>query len=128
MIEGDWSDVRDQTSYSPEKFTPQVYQQVMSGKPRMEGARAVVDYFEVPDPEPGRGLCGPQAADGGRADRGRRVRGLPGRPALRPRGQERRDSDGGRLVLEERRAVPAPDPPRRSPPSRASTTTSSARG
>ena len=51
MIEGDWSDVRDQTSYSPEKFTPQVYQQVMSGKPRMEGARAVVDYFEVPDPE-----------------------------------------------------------------------------
>ena len=51
MMDGDWSDVRDQTTYSPEKFTPQVYQQVMSGKPRMEGARAVVDYFEVPDRE-----------------------------------------------------------------------------
>ena len=51
MMEGDWSDVRDQSTYSPEKFTSQVYQQVMSGKPRMEGARAVVDYFEVPDPE-----------------------------------------------------------------------------
>jgi beta-phosphoglucomutase len=51
MMEGEWSDVRDQTTYSPEKFTSQVYQQVMSGKPRMEGARAVIDYFEVPDPE-----------------------------------------------------------------------------
>jgi beta-phosphoglucomutase len=51
MMEGEWSDIRDQTTYSPEKFTPQVYQQVMSGKPRMEGARAVIDYFEVPDPE-----------------------------------------------------------------------------
>src|ERR671914_1058445 len=51
MMESEWSDVRDQTTYSPEKFTPQVYQQVMSGKPRMEGARAVIDYFEVPDPE-----------------------------------------------------------------------------
>ena len=51
MMEGEWSDVRDQTTYSPEKFTPQVYQQVMSGKPRMEGARAVIEYFEVPDPE-----------------------------------------------------------------------------
>ena len=51
MMEGEWSDVRDDTTYSPEKFTPQVYQQVMSGKPRMEGARAVIDYFGVPDPE-----------------------------------------------------------------------------
>lgn len=51
MMEGDWSDIRERTGYSPEKFTAQVYQQVMSGKPRMEGARAVIDYFDVPDPE-----------------------------------------------------------------------------
>ena len=51
MMEGEWSDVRTKTTYSPERFTPQVYQQVMSGKPRMEGARAVIDYFQVPDPE-----------------------------------------------------------------------------
>ena len=32
-------------------FTPQVYQQSMSGKPRMSGARAALDYFQVPDAE-----------------------------------------------------------------------------
>jgi beta-phosphoglucomutase len=51
LMEGQWSDIRDQTSYSPDKFTSQVYQEVMSGKPRMEGARALIDYFGVPDPE-----------------------------------------------------------------------------
>jgi Haloacid dehalogenase-like hydrolase/Trehalose-phosphatase len=35
--------------------------------------------------EPRPGLRGPQAEDGGRAHRGRRVRGLSRRPALRPR-------------------------------------------
>jgi hypothetical protein len=25
-MENEWSDIRDQTSYSPEKFTPEVYQ------------------------------------------------------------------------------------------------------
>ncbi len=49
LMESDWSDIREQTTWSPERFTPQVYQQVMSGKPRMSGARAALDYFEVPD-------------------------------------------------------------------------------
>jgi beta-phosphoglucomutase-like phosphatase (HAD superfamily) len=49
LMEGDWSDVRDQSSWAPERFTPQVYQQVMSGKPRMSGALAALEYFEVPD-------------------------------------------------------------------------------
>jgi beta-phosphoglucomutase-like phosphatase (HAD superfamily) len=31
LMENEWSDIRDQTSYSPEKFTPEVYQRVMSG-------------------------------------------------------------------------------------------------
>ena len=31
-----WSDVQPHTSYSPERFTPQVYQQVMSGKRKKE--------------------------------------------------------------------------------------------
>jgi beta-phosphoglucomutase len=48
LMESDWQDIRDQTTWSPELFTPQVYQQVMSGKPRMSGARAALDYFEVP--------------------------------------------------------------------------------
>ncbi len=49
LMESDWKDIREQTTWSPERFTPQVYQQVMSGKPRMSGARAALDYFEVPD-------------------------------------------------------------------------------
>jgi len=51
LMENEWGDVRSQTSYAPEKFTPEVYQRVMSGKPRYAGARAVLEYFGVPDPE-----------------------------------------------------------------------------
>jgi beta-phosphoglucomutase len=49
LMETKWSDVQPQTSYSPERFTPQVYQQVMSGKPRFSGAQAALEYFDVPD-------------------------------------------------------------------------------
>jgi beta-phosphoglucomutase len=49
LMENEWGDVRGETSYSPEKFTPEVYQRVMSGKPRYAGARAVLEYFGVPD-------------------------------------------------------------------------------
>ena len=49
LMESDWSDIRDQTSWSPEAFTPRVYEEQMSGKPRMDGARAALEYFHVPD-------------------------------------------------------------------------------
>jgi trehalose/maltose hydrolase-like predicted phosphorylase/beta-phosphoglucomutase-like phosphatase (HAD superfamily) len=49
LMETEWRDIRDQTSYSPERFTPEVYQQVMAGMPRMAGARAAMEYFGVPD-------------------------------------------------------------------------------
>ena len=48
LMEGPWADIRDQTSWSPEAFTPQVYQQVMSGKPRMAGARSAFEHFGIP--------------------------------------------------------------------------------
>ena len=51
LMEGEWSDIRDETTWSPGAFTPQVYQQVMSGKPRLNGARAALDHFGVPDAE-----------------------------------------------------------------------------
>jgi beta-phosphoglucomutase-like phosphatase (HAD superfamily) len=51
LMENEWSDIRTQTSYSPEKFSPEVYQRVMSGKPRYAGAQAALEYFGVPDPE-----------------------------------------------------------------------------
>jgi beta-phosphoglucomutase len=49
LMEGDWSELRDRTTWSPEAFTPLVYQQQISGKPRMSGAQAALRYFQVPD-------------------------------------------------------------------------------
>jgi beta-phosphoglucomutase len=49
LMENDWTDIARQTSWSDEQFTPHVYQQVMSGKPRMSGALAALEYFNVPD-------------------------------------------------------------------------------
>jgi hypothetical protein len=49
LMETQWSDIRSETSYSPERFTPQVYQQVMSRKPPFSGAQAALEYFDVPD-------------------------------------------------------------------------------
>ena len=49
LMENDWSDIRDQTTWSPEAFTSRVYEEHMSGKPRMDGARAALEYFHVPD-------------------------------------------------------------------------------
>jgi beta-phosphoglucomutase-like phosphatase (HAD superfamily) len=51
LMEGEWSDIRDQTSWAPDAFTPQVYQREMSGKPRYKGALAALEYFDVPDAE-----------------------------------------------------------------------------
>jgi beta-phosphoglucomutase len=49
LMDNDWSDIRPQTTYAPERFTPEVYQRVMSGKPRYAGARAALEHFNVPD-------------------------------------------------------------------------------
>ena len=51
LMEGEWSDIRDRTTWSPEAFTSRVYEQEMSGKPRLAGARAALEYFHVPDDE-----------------------------------------------------------------------------
>ncbi len=49
LMESDWADIRVRTSWSPEAFTGPVYQQQMSGKPRMSGAAAALAYFGIPD-------------------------------------------------------------------------------
>jgi beta-phosphoglucomutase-like phosphatase (HAD superfamily) len=49
LMESDWRDIRDRTTWSPEAFTSHVYQEYVSGKPRMSGARAALGYFNVPD-------------------------------------------------------------------------------
>ena len=51
LMEGEWSDIRDRTTWTPEAFTSRVYEEKMSGKPRMSGARAAFEYFNIPDDE-----------------------------------------------------------------------------
>ena len=51
LMESDWRDIRDRTTWSPHAFTSRVYEEQMSGKPRLSGARAALEYFHVPDDE-----------------------------------------------------------------------------
>src|ERR1700722_2801937 len=51
LMESSWRDIRDRTTWAPAPFPPLVSQQYVSGKPRMSGARAALDYFGVPDAE-----------------------------------------------------------------------------
>lgn len=51
LMESDWASFRYETTWSPEAFTSAVYQEYMSGKPRMSGARAALEHFGVPDVE-----------------------------------------------------------------------------
>ncbi|HUR06984.1 MAG TPA: HAD family phosphatase [Nonomuraea sp.] len=49
LMEGDWADIRQHATWSEEAFTPQVYQRVISGKPRTAGALAALEHFQIPD-------------------------------------------------------------------------------
>lgn len=49
LMEGEWCDLRPRTTYTPGRFTREVYQAVVAGKPRLDGARAALEYFGVPD-------------------------------------------------------------------------------
>jgi beta-phosphoglucomutase-like phosphatase (HAD superfamily) len=51
LMENDWRELQPRSTYTPERFTPAVYQEVVAGKPRLSGARAALDYFGVPDAE-----------------------------------------------------------------------------
>jgi beta-phosphoglucomutase len=51
LMETSWREIRDRTTYEPERFTADLYHSQMSGKPTMSGARAALEYFEVPDAE-----------------------------------------------------------------------------
>lgn len=44
-----WREVASASSYAPERFSTSVYQQFVAGKPRESGAKAVLDYFHIPD-------------------------------------------------------------------------------
>ena len=48
LMDAEWSDIRGETSYSPQRFTPEVYRQVIAGRPRMSGARAALTTSTCP--------------------------------------------------------------------------------
>lgn len=49
LMDTAWSGIRDHTSWSPDAFTSHVYQELVAGKPRMDGATAVLEHFRVPE-------------------------------------------------------------------------------
>jgi trehalose/maltose hydrolase-like predicted phosphorylase/beta-phosphoglucomutase-like phosphatase (HAD superfamily) len=49
LMETRWSAIRAKTNWAPERFTSHVYQEVVAGKPRLDGALAALEYFDVPD-------------------------------------------------------------------------------
>jgi beta-phosphoglucomutase len=49
LMDNEWRDIRDRTTWSPEAFTRAVYETRISGTPRMSGARGALEYFHVPD-------------------------------------------------------------------------------
>ncbi len=51
LMDTQWRDIRSASTYAPDGFTSRVYQDVVSGKPRLSGARAALDHFHVPDAE-----------------------------------------------------------------------------
>jgi beta-phosphoglucomutase len=51
LMETDWRDIQPRTTYTPERFAPAVYQEIVAGRPRLSGARAALEYFGVPDAE-----------------------------------------------------------------------------
>lgn len=52
LMAGEWSDLAARIGFRPECFTTTVYQTVVAGKPRLDGARAALVHFGVPDAEP----------------------------------------------------------------------------
>jgi beta-phosphoglucomutase len=51
LMETDWRDLRPATNWTPERFTYAFYQETMSGRPRLAGARAALEALGVPDAE-----------------------------------------------------------------------------
>lgn len=49
VMETSGSAIRERTTYSPERFTADVYRGQISGKPTVSGARAALQYFGVPE-------------------------------------------------------------------------------
>jgi beta-phosphoglucomutase len=49
LMASEWKSIAPSSTYAPERFTTAVYQAHVAGKPRLDGATAILDYFGVPD-------------------------------------------------------------------------------
>ena len=49
LMDTRWSRIQTESTWAPDLFTSQVYQEVVAGKPRHNGALAALEYFAVPD-------------------------------------------------------------------------------
>jgi beta-phosphoglucomutase-like phosphatase (HAD superfamily) len=49
LMRGPWAGIVRQSRYAPERFTEDMYERVIAGKPRPAGALAALEYFAVPD-------------------------------------------------------------------------------
>ena len=49
LMETRWEQHPAGVNWTPDRFTPQVYQEVIAGKPRESGALAALEHFAVPD-------------------------------------------------------------------------------
>lgn len=48
LMRSTWSVLRVATTYEPERFDTHLYQSLVAGKPRRDGAVAILEYFHVP--------------------------------------------------------------------------------
>lgn len=51
LMQGPMADLSVRSNYRPESYSTTVYQQILAGRPRMEGARAILNYYQIPDPD-----------------------------------------------------------------------------
>ncbi len=51
LMETEWREGAGETRYTPEGYTTEVYQRVVAGRPRAEGAAAMLRHFGIPDPD-----------------------------------------------------------------------------
>src|SRR5215468_9145081 len=51
LMQGPWADIAPQTSWKPGALTSELYAEEVAGKPREDGARAVLEHFGVPGEE-----------------------------------------------------------------------------
>jgi beta-phosphoglucomutase-like phosphatase (HAD superfamily) len=49
LADGDWRELVPATRYRPEAFDTPTYQAFVAGKPRLDGARAILEHFGFPD-------------------------------------------------------------------------------